>query len=100
MFIPDPGSDFFHPGSRVDKIPDSGSGAASKNTEFSKIRSVHPRSRIPDPGSGFFFHPVSRIRGSKNRRISIRNTGFYILTWLNKENRFSFGNKYLLSDSF
>jgi hypothetical protein len=63
-----PGSDFFipDPGSRVDKIPDSGSGSASKNTRFSKIRSgmfiTDPgslildldyffTSRIPDPGA-------------------------------------------------
>jgi hypothetical protein len=31
MFIQDPGSDIFHPGSRVDKILDPGSGSASNN---------------------------------------------------------------------
>ncbi len=31
MFIPDPRSEFFHPGTRVKKIPDLGSGSASKN---------------------------------------------------------------------
>jgi hypothetical protein len=46
------------PRSRVDKIPDTGSGSASKNLRIfnSKIRSrnVHPRSRILYPGSVFF----------------------------------------------
>ncbi len=31
MFIPDPGYEFFHPGSRVKKIPDPRSRSASKN---------------------------------------------------------------------
>jgi hypothetical protein len=31
MFMPDPGFEFFHPGSREKKIPDPGSGSASKN---------------------------------------------------------------------
>jgi hypothetical protein len=31
MFIPDPGSEFFHLGSRIKKIPDPGSGSSSKN---------------------------------------------------------------------
>jgi hypothetical protein len=31
MIIPDPGSEFFHPGSGVKKILDAGSGSASKN---------------------------------------------------------------------
>jgi hypothetical protein len=31
MFIPEPGSDFFHPGFRVDKISDPGSASASRN---------------------------------------------------------------------
>jgi hypothetical protein len=82
MFIPDPESDFFHPGSKVYKIPDPGS--ASKNlsililnfdtknlsifilnfdTKFSKIRAGM---FIPDPGSGFF---PFRIPGSKKHRI-------------------------------
>jgi hypothetical protein len=31
MLILDPGSEFFHPGSRVKKIPDPASGSASNN---------------------------------------------------------------------
>jgi hypothetical protein len=31
MFITDPGSEFFHPGSRVKKIPDPRVGSASMN---------------------------------------------------------------------
>jgi hypothetical protein len=34
--------------------------------KFSKIRSGM---FIPDPGSGFLFHPRSRIKGSKRLRI-------------------------------
>ncbi len=70
---PGSGSDFFHPGSRIDKIPEPGS--ASKNLSISNLKSwywipknVHSGSRImalnffsvpyswvkkaPDPGSG------------------------------------------------
>jgi hypothetical protein len=71
MFILDLESKFFSildPGSRVEKIPDPGSGSASKNLNIltqnivSKLRNrnFHPRSRIrilifnpsliPDPG--------------------------------------------------
>jgi hypothetical protein len=41
--------------------------------KFSKIRSGM---FIPDSGSGFFFHPESRIQGLKSTgpRIRIRNT--------------------------
>jgi hypothetical protein len=70
MFIPDPGSDFFHPGSRVKEIPDPGS--VSKNLSIfnpkncflalgNMIWGVHP-------GSGFFTHPGSRIQESKRHR--------------------------------
>ncbi len=34
MFIPDPVSELFYPGSRVKKIPDPGSGSASKDLYF------------------------------------------------------------------
>jgi hypothetical protein len=63
--IQDPGSYYFHPGSRVDKILDPGSGSASKyfnsknETKFSKIRS---RMFIPDPGSGFFSIPDPGVK--------------------------------------
>jgi hypothetical protein len=53
MFIPDPGSDFYHPGFRVDNIPDPRSGSATKNWIWFFF---HPGSRgqkAPDPGSGF-----------------------------------------------
>ncbi len=48
---------------------------------------------IPDPGSrildlDYFFYipyPGSGSQKSTGSRIRIRNTGFYILTWLNKE---------------
>jgi hypothetical protein len=74
MFIPAPGTEFFHPGSRVKKIPDPGSGSALKNLSIlaqrlvsylseNMIRDVHlgPQirilifypSRIPDPGVSF-----------------------------------------------
>jgi hypothetical protein len=86
--IPDvyPGSEFFHPGSQVKKIPDPGSGSASKNLSIfnskncflsprNMIRDVHPGSgsririltlypsRILDPGSRTFriSHPHQRI---------------------------------------
>ncbi len=66
MFIPDPGSQFFHPGSRAKKIPDPGS--ASKNLSIfnakncfyalgNMIRYFHPGSRI------LIFYP-SRIRSA------------------------------------
>jgi hypothetical protein len=58
MFIPDPGSDFFHPGSASKEFK----YFYPKNyTKFSKIRS---EMFIPDPGPGswiwIFFHPGSR----------------------------------------
>jgi hypothetical protein len=72
MFIQDPGSDFFHPGSRVDKIPDLDLYQRVKvfltpktDQKFSKLRSGM---FIPDPWSGFF---PSRILdpGFKKHRI-------------------------------
>ncbi len=64
MFIPDP--NFFRPGSR--KIPDPGSGSASKNLSIldpknsQKIVSEPSWSGmfIPDPDLDFFTHPRSR----------------------------------------
>ncbi len=51
MFNPDPGSEFFHPGSSDKKIP----GSATKNLSiFNLSEFFHPGSRvkkIPDPGS-------------------------------------------------
>ncbi len=76
FFIPNPGS-------RVDNIPDPGSGSASKNFNIfnqkswypylvlkNKILDVHIGSRIPDHGSGFFSIPDQiRIQGSKKHRL-------------------------------
>jgi hypothetical protein len=62
MFIPDPASAFFipDPGSRADKIPDSGFRIRIRIKEHkvlkNKIRDVHPRYRIPDLDL-FFFIP-------------------------------------------
>jgi hypothetical protein len=77
MFIPDPGSEFFHPESSVKK--NSGSRSASKNLRISSsengfqalgniIQDVHPRIRI------LIFYP-SRIPGLKSTGSQIRNTG-------------------------
>jgi hypothetical protein len=60
--IPDAGSDFFHPGSRVKKIP----GSASKNLSIFTQKIVSKLSEYdPNP---------SRIQGSKGTRSRIRNT--------------------------
>jgi hypothetical protein len=76
MFISDPRLEFFHPGSRVKKIPDPGYGSSSKNKSIfnpkncfralgNMTRDVHPdpdldflpipdsgNNQAPDPGSG------------------------------------------------
>jgi|688.fasta_scaffold2392201_1 hypothetical protein len=65
MFIPDPGSEFFHPGSRIQRLKDPGS--ASKNLSIFKPEKLFLSCRIPymiwdvHPGSGsrFFSHPGS-----------------------------------------
>jgi hypothetical protein len=79
MFSPDPGSEVFHPGSRIpiqgqkDFYP--GSGTASRNVSIFNpkhsfkalgniIRYVHPGS-----GSWFVTHLGFRIQGSKRHRI-------------------------------
>ncbi len=41
MFIPDPGSEFFHPGYRVKKIPDPGSGSKNLSTYFFYPKTVN-----------------------------------------------------------
>jgi hypothetical protein len=82
MFIRDPGFEFFHPGSRVKKALDPGSGSATMINYFSPIKmklmlaeniilDVYSGSRIRDVD----FFP-SRIQGSKKHRIPgrIRNT--------------------------
>jgi hypothetical protein len=63
--IPEP--TFFHPGSRVEKIPDPDPHKQFKHFEpKNKIRNVHPRSRI-----WIVVHPGSwiRISGPKKHRI-------------------------------
>jgi hypothetical protein len=77
-----PGSDFFHPGSMVKKIPDPGSESAPRIEVFftQKIGSI-PYSPKYDPGCSsririLIFYP-SRIQGSKMHRI--RNTNSYII---------------------
>jgi hypothetical protein len=70
MFVPDSGSEFFHPGSRVKNIPDPVFGSESKNFSdpgcSSRIRIPGPNldflpitdpgsrgvRKAPDPGSG------------------------------------------------
>jgi hypothetical protein len=74
MFIPDPGSEFFHSGSRIQGQNDSGS--ASKNLSIFNpkncykalgimILDVHPGSgsRIPGPDLHFLPIPDSGSRG-------------------------------------
>jgi hypothetical protein len=41
-----PGSEFFYPGSRVKKIPDPGSGSASKNLSILSLKIVSKLSEI------------------------------------------------------
>jgi hypothetical protein len=76
MFTSDIGFQFFHSGSRVKKIPDSGSGPASKNLSINSnpkncSRKYDPgcSSRITDPDFLPIPDPGSRIQGSKRHRI-------------------------------
>jgi hypothetical protein len=84
--MPDPGSEFFHPGSRikVKKIADPEPHKrikvilTQKNVfKLSKkmILDVHPGSRIRIPDSD----PGSRGQKSSGSRIRIRNTGCELL---------------------
>jgi hypothetical protein len=75
-----PGSELLHSGTRVKKIPDPGTGSASKNLR-NRIRikefkypdlDILP---IPDPGSDGKKGTGSRIQGSTRHRIPDRNTG-------------------------
>jgi hypothetical protein len=50
MFNPDPGSEFFHPGSRVKKIPDPGFGSTSKNLSIFNPKNCVLSSRKYDSG--------------------------------------------------
>jgi hypothetical protein len=62
MFIPDPGSEFFHPGSRISGQKDPGS--ASKNLNiFNAKNCFYALGKMiwdDNPGSGFFSHSRSR----------------------------------------
>ncbi len=57
MFILDPESEFFHPGSRVKKAPNPGSGSATKNLSIfnpkieTQLSEILSGMFIPDPGS-------------------------------------------------
>jgi hypothetical protein len=68
MWIRDgyPGSDFFHPGSKIDKISDPGPGSASKNLNHFKFKKIRSGMFIPDLRSRVldldFFHTGSQIR--------------------------------------
>ncbi len=46
MFIPDKGSEFFHPGFSVKKIPDPGYGSALKNLSIFNPKIVFKLSEI------------------------------------------------------
>ncbi len=63
------GSEFFHPGSRVKKIPDPGSGFAAQTKKISKLLKIWSGMFIPDPDLDFFTYPGSQIQGSKKHRI-------------------------------
>ncbi len=73
-----PGSEFFHPGSRVKKASDPGSGSAAKNLSTLMPIKLLLSSYYPGcyPGSGFF--PDFCLPGSRGKstgsRIRIRNT--------------------------
>jgi hypothetical protein len=58
---------FFHPGSRVKKIPDPGSGSASKNLSILNQKIIYKLSEIsrlfiPDPDPHHWFLPRTSVR--------------------------------------
>ncbi len=77
IFIPDP--NFFHPGSRVKKIPDPWAGSRIrlriKEFKYFQPKKLFLSSQKYDPecssriGIWFFSHPGSRIQGPKGHRI-------------------------------
>ncbi len=101
MLIPDPGSDFFHPGSRIRTVSILDPGSSSKNLSIltpkkqkkwslsskkydpgcsSRIRMLtfsHPGSRIR---MLTFSHPGSRIQGSKRHPISDPGSATLLIT--------------------
>jgi hypothetical protein len=74
MLIRDPEQNFFHPGSSAIKIPDPGSGSASKNVSIFNQKIVFKSSRIRIL---IFTHPGSRGQKGTGSRILIRNTDFH-----------------------
>jgi hypothetical protein len=70
MFIPVLGSDLFHPGSRVRKIPEVFLTPINKFLSSLKNYMDAHTSRIR-----IFFYPGSRGLKSTRSRIRIRNTG-------------------------
>ncbi len=96
IFIPDPRSGFFHPGSRIQgqkdsgswvkkipdpasrfkKIPSPGCGLTRKNISIFNPKIVYKLSRIPDPDPDVLPIPDSGSTGQKGTgsRIQIRNT--------------------------
>jgi hypothetical protein len=70
MFIPGPGSDFFHPGPRIRTVSIPDTGTSSKNLSIltpKKAKKWFPSSKkYPDPDTDFL---PSRIPGSKRHPI-------------------------------
>ncbi len=72
-----PGSQFFHPGHRVKKIPDPRSASASKNLSISipktvsKLSETRPGMFVLDPRSRIRIQIIfpTRIQGSKKHRM-------------------------------
>jgi len=82
LFIPDSGSEFFHSGFRVKKIPDPGSGSASKNPSLINPKKLFLNSRKYDRGCSsririLTFYPSRDQKGTGSR---IRNTAGYEIT--------------------
>ncbi len=85
MFIPDPGSEFFHPGSRISGQKDPGS--ASKNLNiFNAKNCFYALGKMiwdDNPGSGFFSHSRSLIHRPKKHRIPDPQHWLEV-TWLDR----------------
>jgi hypothetical protein len=64
-FIPDPGSEFFHPGSKRFQIPDPNLHQRIlvflTNQIVPKLSELLSGMSIPDPELDFFTHPGSRL---------------------------------------
>jgi hypothetical protein len=87
VFIPYPGFEFFHPGSRVKKISDPDPHyriyAFLTQKTVSKLSEKLFGMFIPDPRSGFF-PPDPGFMGQKSTgsRIRIRNFGLSLPLWI------------------